>query len=92
MAELNFGDGGHGHGHAGGELVLSFLGEMCSADPAFASLLLQLLDGSKRSLGGSSRKEQEKDGGDDGIACAGDERVLAVRIATRDIYNKRRYL
>lgn len=49
---------GHGHGHAGGELVLSFLGEMCAADPAFASLLLRLVDDSKRPLGGKN-----KDGG-----------------------------
>ncbi|CAM9613695.1 unnamed protein product [Ectocarpus sp. 4 AP-2014] len=44
------GEGGGGSGsvgHPGGGLVLAFLGEMCSTDPVFAELLLQLVDDSK---------------------------------------------
>ncbi|CAM9193598.1 unnamed protein product [Ectocarpus sp. 8 AP-2014] len=43
------GGGGSGSvGHPGGGLVLAFLGEMCSTDPVFAELLLQLVDDSKQ--------------------------------------------
>ncbi|CAM9856530.1 unnamed protein product [Scytosiphon promiscuus] len=59
MAELNIGsasttggDDGDGRlasvAHPGTDLVLSFLGEMCSTDPTFAELLLQLVNDSKQ--------------------------------------------
>ena len=70
------GRGGRGRGrpHAGGELVLSFLGEMCAADPVFASLLLQLVDDSKRSLG---RKKKDGSGGGSQVRGWGTARVGA---------------
>ncbi|CAM9876677.1 unnamed protein product [Ectocarpus fasciculatus] len=42
------GGGGGSVGHPGGGLVLAFLGEMCSTDPVFAELLLQLVHDSKK--------------------------------------------
>lgn len=90
---------GHGHGqgrrHAGGELVLSFLAEKCTADPVFASLLLQLVEDSKRSLRRSARGRKKDrsvsgsgrghiQGWGTGVDACGDDAAAAEAAAGRE--------